>query len=406
MSERTGPLKDIVVIDCTVALAGPFGTSMLADLGADVIKVERPEGDARGRLPLPPDYAPISADEQAGVDHGGFFESINRNKRSIVLDFKDARDRESFLSLCAQADAVVENMRPGVMDRLGIGYDSIRARNPAIVYGCIRGFGDPRTGQSPYADWPAYDMIAQAMGGLVHVNGPADDSIGYPCGVSVGDIYPGTLLALGVISAVHHARASGEGQFFDVAMYDAMIALCETLTVNYSYPNGRVLGATGRHHTDLTPFGIYPTRDGAVAIACPGGEHWEVLCVAMGRDDLVAEERRTHRSLRVHDRARVEAAVSAWTSSQTKQQVIDLLGGLVPCGPVNTAADIYNDPHVEARDMIAHVQLPGENPAVGIFNSPLKFTGTRAGVYRRAPNLDEHAAEIREQFGLPGRAED
>ena len=149
MSERTGPLSDITVIDCTMALAGPFGTAMLADLGANVIKVEPPRGDvSRTVPPLPPDYANPGAEEPAGVDFGGYFASINRNKRSIVLDFKQAADREALLKLCEQADAIVENMRVGVMDWLGVGYDVIRERNPGIVYGCIRGFGEPRTGES------------------------------------------------------------------------------------------------------------------------------------------------------------------------------------------------------------------------------------------------------------------
>lgn len=403
--ERTGPLTDITIIDCTVALAGPFGTAMLADLGANVIKVEPPGDGARVRAPHAPDYAPVRSQRRGGVDHGGFFESINRNKRSIMLNFKDPEDKEVFLSMCDQADAVVENMRPGVMDRLGLGYDTLKQRNPAIVYGCIRGYGDPRTGASPYADWPAFDMVAQAVGGLVHVNGPADEDIGYPCGVSVGDIYPGTLLALGVVSAIHNARTTGEGQFMDIAMYDAMLALCETVIVNYGYPNGRTLKSTGRKHTDLAPFGIYPTKDGAVALACPGGgEHWEVLAVAMGRNDWIEEERVSQRARMDIDRASIEAAVTEWTQSKTKAEVMDILGGLVPCGPVNTAEDIFNDPHVAARDMIAKVQLPGDNPEVSVFAPPIKYTRTQTRVYRPAPNLDQHRDEILTEFGLLPKA--
>ena len=157
MAERTGPLTDVTIIDCTMALAGPFGTGLLADLGANVIKVEPPSGDmSRSVPPLPPDYANPGTDDPGGVDFGGFFASINRNKRSIVLDLKRAADRETLLKLCEQADALVENMRVGVMDRLGVGYDVIHERNPQLVYGCVRGFGDPRTGESPYADSPAW----------------------------------------------------------------------------------------------------------------------------------------------------------------------------------------------------------------------------------------------------------
>jgi formyl-CoA transferase len=384
-----------------MALAGPFGTAMLADLGANVIKVEPPAGDmARSGSPLPPDYANPTDEKSAGVNFGGYFASINRNKRSIVLDFKDAGDREVFLSLCEQADAVVENMRAGVMDKLGTGYDVISARNPRIVYGCIRGFGDPRTGESPYSEWPAYDIVAQAMGGHAHITGPDEGGAGYPGGVSVGDIYPGTLMALGVVSAVHHARTTGEGQFFDVAMYDAMLALCETVIVNYGYPGQRVLGPRGKHHPNLMPFGIFPASDGAVAIAAPGPNHWQSLCEAMDRKDLIEDERAKNTYIRRKNQVFIEAQISAWTSSHTKKEVISLLGGKVPCGPVNTAPEIFEDPHVKARDMITRFSLPGDNPDVAIVGTPFKFTRSRAGFYRRPPNLGEHTDEILKEYSL------
>ncbi len=401
MNERTGPLQDITIIDCTMALAGPFGTAMLADLGANVIKIEPPRGDtSRFTHPLPPDYANVGADEPAGVDYGGYYASINRNKRSIVLDLKQDQDKETFLSLCEKADAVVENMRAGVMDKLGVGYETIKERNPAIVYGCIRGFGDPRTGESPYAEWPAYDAIAQAMSGLAHITGPVESGGGYPSGVSVGDIYPGTMMALGLVSAVHSARNTGEGQFFDVAMYDAMLTFCETIIVNYGYPQQRSLEARGQHHPNLMPFGMFPTSNGSVAIAAPGPKHWEALCYAMERTDLIGDDRAKNTYVRKTNQVFIEAQISAWTSSHTKQEIIDKLGGKVPCGPVNTAEDIFNDPHVAARDMITRFQLPGDNPEVAIVGTPLKFTETKAGFYRRAPMHGEHTEEILKEFDL------
>ena len=277
MSERTGPLEDVTIIDCTMALAGPFGSSLLADLGANVIKVEPPHGDmSRSVPPHPPDYANPGSDVQAGVDYGGYFASINRNKRSVILDLKTEEDREILLSMCEQADGILENMRVGVMDKLGVGYDVIKARNPRIVYGCIRGFGDPRTGESPYAQWPAFDIVAQSMSGHAHITGP-EGGVGYPSGVSVGDIYPGTLMALGVVSAILNARATGIGQFMDVAMYDAMLRFTETVIANYGYSQIE-LGPRGQHHPNLMPFGIFPTSDGGVAIAAPGPKHWQALC--------------------------------------------------------------------------------------------------------------------------------
>ena len=399
MSEPTGPLKGVTIIDCTLNLSGPYGTALLADLGADVIKVEPPSGDpTRSGPPLPPDYANVSSDEDAGVDFGGYFASINRNKRSIVLDLKQGADRDILLGLCEKADAVLENMRSGVMDKLGVGYDAVKARNPAIVYGCIRGFGDPRTGESPYANWPAYDIVAQSMGGLAHITGPSGDS-GYPCGVSVGDIFPGTLMALGLVSAVLNARESGEGQFFDIAMYDAMLALAETVIVNYGYDKSQS-GARGKHHPYLIPFGIYPAKDGGIAIAAPGPKHWELLCNTMGAEDLLQDERALNTFKRNDNREFIDSRINAWTTTLTREEIMEKLGGHVPCGPVNTAEDIYKDPHVAARDMITKFELPGENQPVSIVGSPIKFTRTPSGFYRRPPNHGEHTEEILEEYGL------
>jgi crotonobetainyl-CoA:carnitine CoA-transferase CaiB-like acyl-CoA transferase len=393
VGERSGPLADVTIVDCTMALAGPFGTGLLGDLGADVIKVEPPKGDgARSVPPLPEDYAnPGKSD--SGCDFGGYFASINRNKRSVVLDLKLEEDREVLLGLCEGADAIVENMRVGVMDRLGVGYEAVRSRNPAIVYGCIRGFGDPRTGESPYAEWPAYDIVAQSMGGIAHITGP-DGGGGYPSGVSVGDIYPGTLLALGVVSAIHHARRTGEGQFFDVGMYDSVAFMSETVIANYGY-QGSSLGPRGEHHPNLCPFGLFPASDGSVSIAAPGPGHWQALCEVMGREELISDERTKNTYLRRQNEAFVLGVISEWTGARTRAEVVAALGGRVPCGPVNTAEDIFNDPHAAARGMITEFELPGDNAPVSIVANPIKFTTTPANFHRRAPLLGEHSEEIR-----------
>ncbi len=396
---RTGPLNDITILDCTQALAGPFGTAVLADLGADIIKIEPPTGDmTRGTPPHPPDFATHASQREAGCDFGGYFASVNRNKRSVVLDLKAQADRDIFFAMVPQADAVIENSRAGVMDRLGCGYEAVAACNPRIVYGAVRGFGDPRTGESPYVDWPAFDIVAQSMGGLAHINGP-ESGTGFPAGASVGDTYPGTLMALGVVAAIHESRRTGEGQFLDVAMYDAVTFLCETLIVNYSYEQ-RELGPRGSGHPNLCPFDIYPAQDGAVAIAAPGVKHWEALCKAMQREDLIADPRSKTVRERVANREFVNEVIIAWTSNQPKAAVVAALGGTVPCGPVNKATDLFADPHLAARDMIQTIELPGDNPAVSVVGPPIKFTKTPSRVYRRAPLLDEHRQEILEQFGI------
>ena len=399
MTDRTGPLADITVIDCTMALAGPFGTALLADLGANVIKVEPPGGDnARLLMPHPPDYANIGSEESAGVDFGGYFASINRNKRSIVLDLKNPDDKERLLRLCEQADAIVENMRVGVMDKLGVGYETIRQRNAKIVYGCIRGFGDPRTGESPYANWPAFDIVAQAMGGLARITGDAD-SLGYPCGPSIGDLYPGTLMALGLVSAVHNARQTGEGQFFDVGMYDAIVALTETVVMHYGY-TGESSGGRGQHHPNLMPFGIFAAQDGGIAIAAPAPHQWQALCEIMERPDLLDDERTANTFVRRKNQEFVQGEIEAWTSTRSRGEIFRALGGKVPCGPVNTGADIFADPHIKARGMIAEIDLPGDNPKVSITGSPIKYTRTPSGVYRRPPLHGEHTSEVLGEFGI------
>lgn len=392
LRERSGPLADVRILDLTQALAGPYCTMMLADLGADVVKVEPPQGDmARALGPHP--------DDRETCDYGGYFASINRNKRSVVLDLKDPDDRERLFRMVAWADAVVENARVGVMDRLGVGYEVLRRRNPRLVYAAIRGFGDPRTGESPYAGWPAFDIVAQSMGGMVGITGPRG-SRGLPAGASVGDLFPGTLAALGVVSAILSARSSGRGQFLDVAMYDAVLSLCENIVYKFGY-DGTVEQPKGHGHPVLIPFDVYPTKDGGAAIAAPTNAQWEALCRAMERPDLVADERSSDVFRRHANREFVNEAIEAWTRARTTREVVEALGGRVPVGPVNTAADIFQDPHARVREMLVEVALPGANRPVHLAGSPIKFTETRSGVYRRPPLVGEHTAEVFAELGIP-----
>jgi len=391
MTARTGPLCDVRVIDLTQALAGPYCTMLLADLGADVIKIEPPDGDmSRTMGPPPPD--------RKGCDYGGYFASINRNKRSVVLDLKTDAGREALFKLVKTADAVVENARTGVMDRMGVGYEVLRERNPRLVYAAVRGFGDPRTGRSPYAEWPAFDVVAQSMGGVVAVTGPVG-SKGSKVGVAVGDIYPGTLAALGVVSAVHAARRTGIGQFLDVAMYDAVLALCETIVYSYSRA-GVVREPAGNGTPVLCPFDIFSTSDGAVAIAAPGENHWGILCDMMGHPELANDDRCRSNPRRVANAVFVRGVVADWTGSHTTREVVAALGGQVPVGPVNTAKDIFDDPHPKARNMLVEIEQPGNNPPLVIPGCPIKMTGTPPGIYARPPRLGEHTDEVFAEAGI------
>lgn len=389
-SAPTGPLAGVRVIDATQALAGPFCTMLLADLGADVIKVEPPAGDMTR-------YGGPFTKEDTEKAYGGYFASINRNKRSVVLDLKAADGRDALLALVSGADVFVENSKAGVMDGLGVGYEVMRERNGRLVYAAIRGFGDPRTGSSPYQDWPAYDVVAQAMGGAVAITGTAEGDT-FRCGPSIGDLYPATLTAYGIAAALLSAERSGEGQFLDVAMYDGILALCEAVVYRYSY-TGQVSRPTGNGHPALAPFDMFPTADGSCAIAAPTEKHWAVLCEIIGRPDLVDDDRtRTNRE-RVANAAFIREVVSAWTSARPTAAVVDALGGTVPVGPVQDAAALFADAHTAVREMLVEVPQPDGSRPVVLPGPPIKLAKTPAGVYRRPPRLGEHTEEVLAEIG-------
>ncbi len=382
---RTGPLADVKVVDLTQALAGPYCTMILADMGADVIKVEPPQGD------LPRFGPPFHADDTDKF-YGGYFASINRNKRGISLDLKDPEGVAILLRLLADADVIVENFKTGVMDRLGLSWETLHEKFPKLIYATIRGFGDPRSGASPHADWPAFDVVAQAMGGLVSCTGHDEDHR-VSAGPSVGDIYPATMCAVGVLGALHHARATGVGQFVDVAMTDAVMALCESVTWRYSY-TGEVQAPRGTEHPSLSPFNIYPTADGLCAIASLTAPQWQFMCAQLERLDLVDDERTRTSRRRSDNREFVNELMIEWTTAHTTAEVVEILGGHVPVGPVNDAPALFESPHVEARNMLVAVEQPGSDRPAVIPNTPLRFSATPAGVYRRPPKLDEHRDEI------------
>lgn len=387
----SGPLDGLRVVDLTRMLAGPYCTMLLADLGADVVKVESPGGDLTR-------YAGPFALDDDQHHFGGYFASINRNKRSIVLDLRDDADREVLLALVRDASVLVENFTVGVMERLGLSYEVLREHNPRLVYAAVRGFGDPRTGASPYADWPAFDIVAQAMGGLMGITGPEGQPM--KTGPGVGDIFPGVLAAVGLLAAVRHAERTGEGQFVDVAMVDGVLALCERIVYQHAL-TGEVPGPQGNGHPLLCPFDVFATADGHVSVAAPSDNHWRTLCDAMGLAELGADERYARNGDRVARAAEVREVVGGWTGARTTAEVLAALGGLVPVGPVNTVADIVADPHTAVRQMVVEVDQPGSARPVSVAGVPVKLTATPGGVVRRAPLLDEHGAEIRAEIAAP-----
>jgi crotonobetainyl-CoA:carnitine CoA-transferase CaiB-like acyl-CoA transferase len=385
-----GALSDIKVIDLTQMLAGPYGTMMLADHGATVIKVEPPDGDmTRAAGPFRQDDARKAL--------GGYFQSIDRNKRSVCLDLKTEEGRAALKAMVRDADALVENFRAGVMDRLGLDYETLREINPRLVYGALRGFGDARTGASPYSEWPAFDVIAQAMGGIMAITGP-DPETPTKIGPGVGDIVPGMMLGFGVLAAIHHARRTGVGQFVDVSMVDAVLAVCERMVWQRSV-QGVVPGPEGNHHPFLCPFGIFPAADGHVAVAAQQDQFFKVLCQAVDAPELAADPRFADREARTDNRRALIEELSAQMRRFTKAELTSRLGGRIPFGPVMNIAEIETDPHFAAREMIVEVEQPGSDP-IRVAGVPIKMSVTPGGVRRRSPLLGEDTRQVLRDAGL------
>tara|TARA_B100001175_G_scaffold275039_1_gene249677 strand:- start:232 stop:1608 length:1377 start_codon:yes stop_codon:yes gene_type:complete len=258
------------------------------------------------------------------------------------------------------------------MERLGLSYETLAANNIKLVYAAIRGFGDPRSGASPYAKWPSYDVVAQAMGGLMSMTGPNAETP-TKTGPGVGDIFAGMMMAFGIMAALREAEATGKGQFVDVAMYDAMISLCERMVYLHDI-TGNVPKPEGNGHPLLAPFGLFPTQDGHVALGIVDDAFWRKLCQLMSQPDLGTDIRFKTLSARSQNSVELNKIVSTWSCAHTKDQLTKLLGGKVPYGPLNTIEDIERDPHVAIREMLAKVPNPnpGQKPWTVAAN-PLRF---------------------------------
>lgn len=298
------------------------------------------------------------------------------------------------------ADVLVENFRAGVIDRLGLGFEALQRINSRLVYAAIRGFGDVRTGSSPYRDWPAYDVVAQAMGGLMGLTGP-DAHTPTKIGPGVCDVLPGMMLAFGILAAVRHAERTGEGQFLDVAMSKAVLAVCERAVFQHSI-EGKNPGPEGNHHPFLCPFGIFPALDGHVTIAATHDGFFIAACERLRVPALARNPDFATKQLRAANRAQLIRKLSAVTAALTKAELTDRLGGHVPFGTVKTIAGIAADPHVASREMIVDLEQPGRDAPIRVAGVPLKMTASPGGVRRRAPYLGE---DTRHYLALAGLSE-
>ena len=377
-------LDGVRVLDLTRALAGPFCTLMLGDYGADVIKIELPNTGDDTRHWGPPFIGEESA----------YFLSINRNKRSLTLNFKEAQAREIFLKLVEQSDVVVENFTPGVMSRFGLEYATVKDANPQIIYCSISGFGQ----DGPYQNRPAYDQIMQGISGLMSITG---DLGGEPqkVGVAVTDIGSGMWAAFAVISALYHREQQGEGQYIDISMLDAQVAWL-TYQAGYYFAYDRPPQRLGAAHPTLVPYQAFMCQDGKYLNVAVGSERlWERFCQAVKLMDLKDRPEFATNGVRVENRATLVPLLQThFLTRPADDWVADLQALNVPAGPINDLADVFADPQVLHRQMLLEMPHPtlGDIKQTGL---PIKFSRTPGGLELPPPLLGEHNGPILRDLG-------
>jgi len=378
----TGPLTGLKILEFGQIAAGPFAGSLLADLGADVVKVEKPDGgDDMRRWP------PMSAGPQ-GPDYSENFASVNRNKRSIAVNLKDAGQVAQLRKLCERADAIIENYRPGVLDRLGLGYKTLSAASPKLVYCSINGYGHA----GPYASKGAFDATVQGMSGLMSVTG---ESAGPPVksGVPVGDFGAGLYGAFCVTAAILQAKQTGQGAFIDCSMLAGLLGIAALQTSEY-FGTGQTPRRLGSAHPRSAPYQGYQASDAPFMIAAGNDKLWADVCGAVGMPQLNDDRRFATNTLRAKNQKELESILQPVFSTRTKAEWLaefDRRG--VPCAPINTYPEILNDPHVQFNNLVRDMTLPnGRQTKTVAF--PMKISGYEFSVYRNPPELGEHNDEV------------
>ncbi len=372
-----GPLDGMKVLDLTRVLAGPYATMLLGDLGAEVIKIEQPGTGDESR-----NFGPFK---------NGFslyFMSVNRGKQSVTLNLKTERGQAIFKQLLKQTDILVENFRPGTMQKLGLDYDALKGEHPSLIYAACSGFG--QTG--PYAQQGAYDMIIQGMGGIISITGEPD---GPPVrvGTSISDITAALFTTIGVLSALHHRNRTGSGQFVDVAMLDSLVAVLENAVVRY-FATGEPPKPLGARHPAITPFEAFASADGHVIIALGNDTLWAKFCEHVDRHALISDKRFRTNADRTENHSELFPILSEIMSQRPTDDWIDALGAIgVPCGPINAMDKVVNHPQVQAREMITRIahDITGEVEVPGV---PIKLSETPGNVDAPAPSLGEHTTKV------------
>ncbi|MCX6024429.1 MAG: CaiB/BaiF CoA-transferase family protein [Chloroflexi bacterium] len=371
-----GPLSGIRVLDFTWVLAGPYSTMILADLGADVIKVERLGQTAEDRGPGP--YV-------QGVS--SYFFSINRGKESLAVDLKNPAGKDVILKLAQETDVITENFTPGAMNRLGLGYDALSALNPRLIYASLSGFG--QTG--PYANRGAMDVIVQAMSGMMSITGEVGRGP-VRVGASIGDMGGGLYLTVAIMAAIIERNRSGLGQRLDASMFEAQVALLENAVVRYG-ATGEVATRLGTRHPLLTPFQAFPTADGYMVVA--GVRDWVRFCLILEREDLAFDARYELNSGRTEHHAELEPQLTEAFLKRTTAEWLELLADAALVGPVNTIDRLFEDPQLKYRGALVQSPLAGgRTGTITVAGHPVKYSRTPADSGRPAPDLGEHTGKI------------
>ena len=382
-----GALKGVRIIACEQVLAGPYCTQVLSDLGAEIIKVEPPGGEVARSYP-PRFIDPL------GSEHSLYFAGINRNKKSIVIDLKKEKGLRLLLKLLECSDVLLSNFRSGVMERLGLDLKTLHELNPRLINATISGFGHPEAGgASPYSSRPAYDIIAQAAGGIMSVTGQED---GAPTrvGVSLGDMAGGLFSAIGILAALVARERSGCGEHVDVSMTDAVTALMANAFS--SMGAGEVYnGPIGSRHPVLAPFDTFLARDGYIVIAAASDSTWKALCRAMGMNDLIEDTRFVNNEARLQNRQELKRIVEKWTAVRTRDDIIEILSAEgCPAGPVNSVQDLLTDPHVASRGMKKCLNWHGRD--INIIGNPVKHSSGCEEGLQLPPGPGEHTRYVLE----------
>lgn len=382
------PLEGVTVLDLTRVLAGPFATMMLSDLGARVIKVENPSGGDDSRA-----FSPMVNGESA------YFMSINRGKESVAINLKHPEGKKLLLELVKKVDVLVENFKPGTMEKLGLGYPVLSGVNPRLIYAASSGFGQ----YGPYSHLPAYDLIIQGMGGLQSITGP-DEEHPTKVGSSMADILAGIFTVIGILGALRARDITGQGQMVDVAMLDCLVATLENAIARYVV-TGNVPKPAGNDHPSIAPFATFESSDGFVNIAAGNDALWAKLCSVLGMEEFVQDPRFLTNSDRIRNWPELKAAINERTRTRSTAHWVEVLREAnVPCGPINTVDKVVSDPHVLARDMIVSLVHPvaGELKVPGI---PIKFSKTPGEIKGPAPLLGEHTDKVLGEFLSMGEEE-